>query len=76
VAHEAELGFLAPSLAIKLRLAIRGRGMRGVAALLAVKIALAIAARAGQIVRTAGKTLVPCRLRILAPNAARRGSPP
>src|SRR4030088_828258 len=48
----AKLGFLAPSLAIKLRLGIRGRGVRGVAALLAVKIALAIAARAGRIVRT------------------------
>ena len=52
VTHEAELGFLAASLAIKLRLGIRGRGMRGVAALLAVKIALAIAARAGRIART------------------------
>jgi hypothetical protein len=39
VAHEAKLGFLAPSLAIKLRLGIRGRGVRGVAALLAVKVA-------------------------------------
>jgi hypothetical protein len=44
VAHEAELGFLAAPLAIKLRIRIRGRGMRGVAALLAVKIAFAIAA--------------------------------
>src|ERR1700716_52460 len=52
VAHEAKLGFLAPSLAIKLRLGIRGRGVRGVAALLAVKVALAIAARAPRPVPT------------------------
>src|SRR4051794_8813878 len=49
--HEAEFGFLATSFAIEPRLRIRARGMRGVAGLLAVEIALAIAARTGWIAR-------------------------
>src|SRR4029077_18852607 len=51
VAHEAELGFLAPSLAKKLRLGIGGRGMRAIAALLTVKIPFAVWAGTGRIVR-------------------------
>src|SRR5450631_4203571 len=49
MAHEAQLGFLAPSLAVKLRLRIGGRDMGGVAALLAMKITLAVAAGAGRV---------------------------
>jgi hypothetical protein len=51
VAQEAELGFLAAPFAIRLRIRIGGRGMRGVTGLLAMKIALTVAARTGRIAR-------------------------
>jgi hypothetical protein len=48
VAHEAELRFLATPLAQQPRLGIGGRGVRGVAAPLAVEVALGIAPAAGR----------------------------
>ena len=38
VAHEAELGFLAATLAIEQRLGMRARGMRGVAAIMRLSV--------------------------------------
>ena len=49
VAHEAKLGFLCPVPCDKAAPRDPWSSMRGIAALLAVKIALAIAARAGRI---------------------------
>src|SRR5204862_5686866 len=48
--HVAELGGLAAALAIKLRIRVRGRGMRVVAALLVVEMPLAVASRSRRLV--------------------------
>ena len=51
VPEEAELGFLARAFAIQLGLGVRGRGMRRIASLLAMEVALRIAAKSRRIGR-------------------------